>query len=267
MRHSVLVLAGIVGVTLAPAARAQCVECAQQMFQATLTSNAWYNINQDTIDQTRSRDAGNGICYDANRHVGRCSDRSNAARPNAVSSAIASQTETAVLAVLDGEYQRRVQAYGSGNASQWLNKAAGDVGRQVGGLSGEYRRRLAASGGAGADTWYIDSARQVAARYVKDGGANSGGALAGGVPPATLKKVEDAAFAVLGPEINRRSKVDGRARAAEWARSLGSAVGAGVRNLAPEYWLRARSDGPASAEAWLVEQSRGLARRQIRGGQ
>ena len=71
MKHYPLAIAVLIasGVGLSAPVHAQCVECAQQMFQGTLTGNIWYNINQDQIDQTRRRDADNGIYYDANRHL------------------------------------------------------------------------------------------------------------------------------------------------------------------------------------------------------
>lgn len=247
--------------------RAQCVECAQQMFQATLTTNAWYNINQGQIDQTRSSDARNGTCYDANRNFEGCRGRTTNSRPTGVASTAADRAESAALAVLEAEHRRRVHAYGQADADQWLNKAAGDTGRQVGALTAEYRRRTSANGSAGADKWYVESASRIATRYV-DGGRNAGTekTSAGEIPAATRRRAEDATFAVFEPEIDRRSKKDGRTATVEWARSMGAAVGAGVRNLAPEYVQRARVDGQASAEAWYVEQARSLAARQIRSG-
>lgn len=266
MRYSVSLLCVLAG--LSPvAAQAQCLECAQQMFQATLTTNIWYNINQDQIDQTRSSDARNGTCYDANRHFEGCRGKAPPSRSaggtTAVSRSVASQAESVVMAVLDAEYRRRVRAYGNADASQWLNRAAGDTGRQVGALDAEYRRRLGAGGSAGADGWYIESARQIATRYI-GGNAGRGEAVIGGVPAATRKRAEDASFAVIEPEIARREKADGQAKTIEWARSVGQAVGAGVRNLAPEYAQRARVDGRASADTWYVDQARNLATRQVR---
>ncbi|MBO9663401.1 hypothetical protein [Dokdonella sp.] len=244
--------------------RAQCVECAQQMFQATLTTNAWYNINQDQIDRTRSSDARNGTCYDANRDFEGCRGRATSGRSTGIAPAAADRAESVVLAVLEAEHRRRVRAYGEANANQWLNKAAGDTGRQVGALTAEYRRRAGTNGGAGVDTWYVESASRIATRYV-DGGRGAGAeeTNAGDIPAATRKRAEEATFAVFEPEIDRRSKKDGQAATVAWARSMGTAVGAGVRNLAPEYLQRAKVDGQASAEAWYVEQARSLATRQI----
>jgi len=51
------IAAFISGITPSLPAGAQCLECAQQMFQAILATNIWYNIHQDHIDQTRNRDA------------------------------------------------------------------------------------------------------------------------------------------------------------------------------------------------------------------
>ncbi len=243
---------------------AQCLECAQQMFQATLTTHAWYNINQDQIDQTRSRDARNGVCYDANRSAKECRGKATVSRPTDIAPTAARQAENAVLAVLDAEYRRRVQA-GDGSAGQWLNRAAGDTGRQVGALNAEYRRRRSTDGAASADRWYVESASRIAARYVgSNRNAGTEEAAADGVPAATRQRAEDATLAVFDPEINRRSSRDGKAATIEWAQSAGRAVGAGVRSLAPEYLLRAKADGQASADAWYIDQARSLAGRQIR---
>ena len=248
---------------LSGTAQAQCLECAQQMFQATLTTNIWYNINQDQIDQTRSHDARNGTCYDANRSFEGCRGKAASARLPGVAPAVANQAENAVLAVLKAEHERRVQAQSSGSANQWLNKAAGDTGRQVAALHAEYRRRLGADGSAGAGKWYIDSATRIATQYVHGGNAKD--TVVGGIPAATRQRAEDATFAVFEPEINRRSKQDGQAATVAWARAMGQAVGAGVRNLAPEYLQRAKADGQASADAWYVDQARNLATRQTGG--
>ncbi|MGV7120125.1 hypothetical protein [Sphingopyxis sp. 550A] len=261
MRYSVSILC-LLGSLWAAPVQAQCVECAQQMFQATLTTNVWYNINQDQIDQTRSSDARNGVCYDANRRFSGCEGRATRPRPTGIASAVANQAENAVMAVLNAEYRRRLQAYGNANAGQWLNKAAGDTGRQVGALNAEYRRR-----GVGADKWYVESARAIAARYVSGSrGAAIGEAVIGGIPAATRKRAEDATFAIIEPEIARRSNAHGQAETVEWARSVGLAVGSGVRNLAPEYAQRAKVDGRTSADDWYVEQARTLATRQVRSG-
>lgn len=260
-------LAVLSAVGLPGPVQAQCVECAQQMFQATLSSNIWYNINQDQIDSTRSSDARNGTCYDANRDFEGCRGRARTAAATGIELALADQAEDAVLEVLKAEHRRRVQTFGVGNANQWLNRAAGDIGRQVATLNAEYRRRRTADGSTSAGRWYVDSAARLARRYVGGGGQSATGAgeeVAGQVPARTRQRAEDATFAVLDPEINRRSKRDGQTATVEWARSAGMAVGAGVRNLAPEYLQRAKADGQASAEAWYVEQARSLASRQVR---
>lgn len=260
-------LAALSAIGLSGSVQAQCLECAQQMFQATLTSNIWYNINQDQIDSTRRGDARNGICYDANRDMDGCRAKATTARSTGIATDVADRAEEAVLEVLNAEHRRRARALGLGNANQWLNRAAGDTGRQVATLNAEYRRRRTADGSASADRWYVGSATRLARRYVEGGGQGATGAgeeAAGQVPARTRQRAEDATFAVLDPEISRRSKRDGQAATIEWARSAGMAVGAGVRNLAPEYLQRARADGQASAEAWYVEQARSLASRQIR---
>lgn len=159
------------------------------------------------------------------------------------------------MEVLNAEYRRR------GNAGQWLNTAAGDIGRQMAALGPEYRRRRDANGTTVADRWYVDSARQIATRYVSGHrGPGNGEAMINGVPAATRQRAEDATFAVLQPEINRLEKARGQAGAVQWARAMGTAIGSGVKNLAPEYTQRARVDGRASADQWYVDQARGLAR-------
>lgn len=263
-RRLVSLLLAMSAAGLSGPAPAQCVECAQQMFQATLTTNIWYNINQDQIDQTRSRDARNGTCYDANRSFEGCRGKATTARPTGIAPNAASQAENAVLAVLKTEHRRRAQAQGAAHANQWLNKAAGDTGRQVAALNAEYRRRVDTDGSTSADKWYVDSATRIATQYVHGGNAQD--ALVGGIPAATRQRAEDATFAVFEPELDRRSKRDGQAATIAWMRAMGQAVGAGVRNLAPEYLQRAKADGQASADAWYVEQARNLAMLQIRGG-
>lgn len=266
MRFAVSLIFGLAG--LGPViAQAQCVECAQQMFQATLSTNIQYSMNQDMIDQNRRRDASNGICYESNRNFGNCGGRSSSRGPSVVAPAVASQAESAVLTALDAEYRRRLQRDGSGSASRWLNLAAGDAGRLVGRLDAEYRRRASANGKAAADRWYVESARQIAARQVGgNASVGTGEAVINGVPAATRKRAEDATFAIVEPEINRRSRSEGQAKAVEWARSVGLAVGAGARNLAPEYALRAKVDGRPGADSWYVEQARTLALRQVGSG-
>lgn len=260
-------LAVLSAIGLPGSVQAQCLECAQQMFQATLTNNIWYNINQDQIDSTRRGDARNGLCYDANRDLAGCRGKATTARPTGIALAVADQAEDAVLEVLNAEHRRRARTFGIDNANQWLNRAAGDTGRQVAALNAEYRHRQITDGSASADRWYVDGATRLARRYVNDGDRSATGAgeeVARQVPARTRQRAEDATFAVLDPEISRRSKRDGQAATVEWARSAGVAVGAGVRNLAPEYLQRAKADGQASAEAWYVEQARSLASRQIR---
>jgi len=264
-RRLASLLAALSAIALPGPVGAQCVECAQQMFQATLTTNAWYNIDQDQIDQNRSRDARHGTCYDANRSFEGCRDTAPPLRSPGIAADVAGQAEGAVLAVLDAEHRRRAQAYGAADADQWLNKAAGDTGRQVGALNAEYRRRLGTTGGA--DRWYVESASRIAARYVDENrGVRTAATATGAIPAATRQRAEDATFAVLAPEIDRRGQRDGHAATLEWARTKGLAVGAGVRNLAPEYLQRAKVDGRDSADGWYVEQARNLATLQLRSG-
>jgi len=255
-----LIAAALLASGASAPAWAQCLECAQQMFQATLTSNVWYNINQDQIDQTRSGDARNGLCYDANRHLAGCRETAAAGVPGPV----ADQAEGAVMAVLGAEYQRRVRSGGAGNANAWFNKAAGDVGRQVAALNADYRRRAAADDRA-AGAWYIDNARRIAQDQVaaRPGTGPGDSTRVGGIPAATRERAENATFAVLEPGIARLEKTQGKAKAIEWARAMGTAVGSGVRNLAPEYAQRERANGRARADEWYVDQARRLALHQV----
>ena len=55
----------------------------------------------------------------------------------------------------------------------------------------------------------------------------------------------------------------GQASAAAWGRAAGHAVGAAVKNLAPEYARRAKIDGRASADRWYVDQTRSLAKNSV----
>lgn len=245
----------ISSIGISSSAAGQCLECAQQMFQATLSSNIQYNNDQSLIRDNRSRDARNGICYNDNRDYEGCKGRPTGSRPVGISGAVDSRAESAVMEVLNSEYRRR------GNAGQWLNTAAGDIGRQIAALGAEYRRRRDANGTTVADRWYVDSARQIAMRYVSGHrGPGNGEAMINGVPAATRQRAEDATFAVLESEIHRRGKARGQADAVQWARGAGTAIGSGVKNLAPEYAQRERVDGRAKADQWYVDQARNLAR-------
>lgn len=258
----------LIAQALAPqAAHAQCLECAQQMFQATLTGNAWYSINQNMIDDTRDRDASSGTCYDANRRSKGCEGTRGRPEPGAPARVTDRTRDKAMYAVRDVlllEYRQRERNLGRAAASQWLNTASGDIGRQVAALEPEYPRRFAAQDPGRAAAWYVDSARQIAERYVRQHqGPGLGEAMIGRVPAATRQRAEDATFAELEPEIRRHEREQGQASAMAWARELGLAVGSGVKNLAPEYAARAQQEGAASADAWYVDQARKLARGQI----
>ena len=260
MKRSLIVTSAMLvsGMGISSPAAAQCLECAQQMFQATLSSNIEYNNNQSLIDDTRRRDAGNGLCYNDNRNYAGCKGRPTGSRPVGISRSVDGRAESAVMEVLGPDYLRR------GHAGQWLNMAAGDIGRQMAALGPEYRRRSDADGTSVADQWYVERARQIATRYVSGHrGPGIGEAMINGVPAATRQRAEDATFAVLEPEIRRLQKARGQAGAVEWARAMGSAVGSGVKNLAPEYAQRARVDGRARADQWYVDQASSLARRQV----
>lgn len=260
-RHSCSAAALFVCITTASMpAQAQCVECAQQMFQATLTGNAWYNINQETIEATR-RMHGLGTAKGSGR-------KSTQPRPEGVSEWALEQARSEILFVLRAEYRHRRLDQGNGNAGQWLNTAAGDIGRQVAALKPEYLRRCwDADGSDSADTWFRGSARKIAERYASGHrGPGMGEAVIGRVPAATRQRAEDATLAVLAPEISRIERSQGHASAAAWARDMGLAVGSGVRNLAPEYALHAKAEGQTSADRWYVDQATQLARLQVAHG-
>lgn len=270
-RHSLATALLLASSLAAPlAARAQCVECATQMLNATLTANSWYNINQTQIDDNRRRDARNGVCYDDNRRFGGCegtagrsasqSERFDGGLPDWTAREAAQQ----VSDTLKDEYGRRLRSQGRGAAAQWLNTASGDIGRQMAALTPEFFRRWDAGDRNSADRWYLEQVRQMAGRYIgSHQGPGVGEAMIGSIPAATRQRAEDATFAVLEPEINRIERTQGQASAIAWARDMGAAVGAGVRNLAPEYALRAKAEGPARAGQWYVDQARSLARLQV----
>jgi hypothetical protein len=247
------------------------VECAQQMFQATLTSHAWYNINQSQIDHTRAMDARGGTCYDANRNFTGCHGKATTRAKDRFDGKLpdwtAGEAKKGVMDVLQAEYARRLHRDGKGPAAQWLNTAASDIARQMITLEPEYFRRWDAGDRNRADTWYLGQVRQMAERYASGHqGPGMGEAMVANVPAATRQRAEDATFAVLEPEIGRIERSQGQARAVAWAREMGGAVGAGVRNLAPEYVLRTKAEGQASADRWYVDQATRLARLQITHG-
>ena len=270
MTHRSPTLTALLACALAASlpAQAQCLECAQQMFQATLTGNAWYGINQSMIDDTRSRDAGNRICYDANRNFKGCDGRAAVSASERFDGQLpdwtVGQARKVVLDVLKAEYAHRLRRDGRGAAAQWLNIAASDIARQMVALTPEFFRRWDADNRSRADRWYLAQVRQMAERYANGHhGPGLGAAMIDRVPAATRQRAEDATFAVLEPEIDRIERHQGKASAVAWARELGGAVGAGVRNLAPEYALRARAEGRDSADRWYVEQATHLARLQV----
>lgn len=265
-RTATLLLAS--GAVVPILAQAQCLECAQQMMQATLTSNAWYNINQSQIDNTRSRDARNSICYQANRDLQGCGGRITASESERFDGKLpdwtAGEAKKVVMNTLKTEYAQRQRSQGRGPAAQWLNTAAGDIARQMAVLTPEFFRRWDAGDRNSADQWYLGQVRQIAERHASGHqGPGMGEAQIGKVPAAARQRAEDASFAVLEPEIQRIERTQGQARATAWAREMGAAVGAGVRNLAPEYLQRAQAEGRAGADRWYAEQAASLARLQI----
>lgn len=268
MRHRNLLLAAQFAYALATpmATQAQCLECAQQMLSATLTANAWYNINQGQIDEIKWRDAHNGICYDANRHWGKCGGKAASTKDrfdSKIPDWTAGEARKILLDVLKAGYVSRQRSQGKGQASQWLNTAAGDIGRQMAALEPEYFRRWDASDRNPADQWYLGQVRQIAERYVNGyQGPGQGEAMIGQVPSATRQRASDATFAVLEPLLKRIEKSQGQASALAWAREMGTAVGSGVKNLAPEYAQRAKVEGQTSADRWYVDQATRLARLQ-----
>ena len=252
------------------AARAQCLECAQQMMAATLSANAWYNINQTQIDDNRRRDAGNGVCYNDNRSFKGCDGRVTRSESERFDGKLpdwtAGEAKKVVMNTLKAEYARRLRSQGRGPAAQWLNTASGDIARQMLALTPEFFRRWDKGDRNSADRWYLAQVGQIAERYASGHqGPGMGEAQIGQVPAATRRRAEDASFAVLEPEISRIERSQGKASAVAWARDMGLAVGSGVRNLAPEYLLRARAEGQAGADRWYVDQAASLARLQIAG--
>lgn len=172
------------------------------------------------------------------------------------------QLKNAVVDVLDPEYRRRLTAYGPTSSKSWASTTLKSVGGQVGALTPEYQRRVRSSGQKAADSWLVSRTRQIAGNYVGTG-TRTPNPAPGGVPALTMKKAEDAAFAVLNPEINRRANAYGKGAAESWSRSAGQAVGADVGKLKPEYTRRAKQDGQASADDWFVAQSRAIATRYV----
>jgi len=159
-------LAWLAAITAVPV-HAQCVECAQQMFQSTLSGNAWSNIDQQQIDETRRRDAKNGIYYDANRHLAPSKRESGngPASSSRIPRYIVDRTESAAFSVLNAEYNRRATADGKASADQWLNGTARRVGQEVGALGSEYLQRADRDGRPQADRWYVTQAQSISRRH------------------------------------------------------------------------------------------------------
>jgi len=208
-----------------------------------------YNTQVDRINSERDADT---------RGHQQSAPRSGAAIP----ANTMMQLKNAVVDVLDPEYRRRLAAYGQTSSKNWANTTLKSVGGQVGALKPEYQRRVQSSGQKAADNWLVSRTRQIAGNYVS-AGARAGAPVAGGVPASSMKKAEDAAFAILNPEINRRANAYGKPAAESWSRSAGQAVGADVGRLKPEYLRRAKEDGQARADEWIVAQSRAIATRYV----
>jgi hypothetical protein len=168
------------------------------------------------------------------------------------------QLKNAVVDVLDPEYRRRLAANGQTSSKNWASVTLTSVGRQVGALTPEYYRRVQSSGQKAADSWLVSRTRSIAGGYV-----SAAAPASGDVPASTMRKAEDATFAILNPEINRRTNAYGKAAAEQWARSAGQAVGADVGRLKPEYTRRAQQDGQSRADDWIVAQSRAIATRYV----
>lgn len=148
------------------AAQAQCLECAQQMMQGTLQSQAWSSIDQTQIDDTRQRDARGGVFYDANRHL----DPRRRSRTTLSAAQLNARCETlsmrAVEPVLAAEFQRRRAAQGEAAARRWRSNAQRALGGQLGALSASYAVHARRAGVDDADRWMVSTARFVAERYV-----------------------------------------------------------------------------------------------------
>ncbi|SFG37669.1 hypothetical protein SAMN05518801_12060 [Novosphingobium sp. CF614] len=210
-----------------------------------------YNTQVDRIDSERRADES------------RRNGRQSAPVPNApIPATTMALLKNAVVDVLDPEYRRRLAAYGQTSSKSWASTTLKSVGGQVGALTPEYQRRVRSSGQKAADNWLVSRTRQIAGSYVSIG-ARTPAPASGVVPASTMKKAEDAAFAVLNPEINRRAGAYGKAAAESWSRSAGQTVGADVGRLKPEYLRRAKEDGQARADEWIVAQSRAIASRYV----
>lgn len=208
-----------------------------------------YNTQVDRINSERDADRG--------RH------QQSAPRPGAAIPAnTMMQLKNAVVDVLDPEYRRRLAADGQTSSKSWASTTLKSVGGQVGALTPEYHRRVQSSGQKAADSWLVSRTRQIAGSYASTG-AQTPAPATGGVPASTMKKAEDAAFAILNPEISRRASAFGKPAAESWSRSAGQAVGADVGKLKPEYLRRAKVDGPARADDWIVARSRAIATRYV----
>jgi len=90
--------------------------------------------------------------------------RTDNSKDTAVPETVMAQVESASMAVLQPEYNRRAAADGKVRAKQWLNASARSVGLEMGKLRPEYLRRVQSQGRASADAWYVEQARDASER-------------------------------------------------------------------------------------------------------
>ena len=93
------------------------------MLQGILTTNAWYDIDQETIDATRRIHGIDGSGGQRSRKV--------EPKPVGISAWAQKHANEEIMSVLSVEFRRRRGSDGNGNSSQWLNTAAGDIGGQL----------------------------------------------------------------------------------------------------------------------------------------
>lgn len=142
-------------------ARAQCVECANQMMSATLQGNITYNrettrVREDTrreLQRLRGNAGGNARGAGADL---------SARRP------IEDRLEDELTDSLASEFERRLAADGKPQAAAWYTGAMRSLGGSLGRRYPEYQRRLRGDGQAKADAWYLSMARSEARSYLDE---------------------------------------------------------------------------------------------------
>lgn len=85
----------------------------------------------------------------------------------------------------------------------------------------------------------------------------------GAAPQYMLSQTQNASFAVLKPEYDRRAAAYGPNSAQQWLNAAGRSVGRDVRALASDYHRRVRDQGRSQADSWYVAQSRIISQRYL----